>query len=60
MSGYSLGERQISISDQLGQVVYQAESSQDEIKIDYRLSPGLYIISVKQDSNQEYSKVIVK
>jgi len=60
MSGYSAGDRQIRITDQLGQVVYQTTSPQDKIEISNKLTSGLYIISVRQGTRQDNTRVMVE
>jgi uncharacterized repeat protein (TIGR03803 family) len=60
MSGYSASEKEISICDQLGRIVYQAVSAQDMLQVTTKLSPGLYTVSVTQDTRRGYARVVVE
>jgi hypothetical protein len=60
MSGYSTGEKQIGIYDQLGRVVYQVVSAQDMLQVTAKLSSGLYTASVTQGSQRGYARVVVE
>jgi hypothetical protein len=60
MTGYGGGEKQISIYDPLGQVVYQTISSLDKLQVSDKLSSGIYTVSVTQDSRREYARIVVE
>jgi hypothetical protein len=60
MTGYSVGERQISIYDQLGQVVYQTTASRDKLQVNNKLSPGVYTVMVVQDAQRANTRLIVQ
>jgi len=60
MSGYSIGERRINITDQLGRVVYITTSSQDKVQLSNKLSPGLYVVSIVQGVRHDYARVLVE
>jgi hypothetical protein len=60
MTGYSGGEKQISIYDQLGQIVYQTQSTKDKLQVSDKLSSGIYTVSVTQDSRREYARIVVE
>jgi N-acetylneuraminic acid mutarotase len=60
MSGYSSGDKQISISDQLGRIVYQTNSSQDKVEITNKLSLGIYVVSVDQNVRHDYTRIVVE
>lgn len=59
MTGYKVGEKQISIYDQLGQVVYQTVSMQDKIQVNENLSSGIYTVAVTQGTRQ-YTRVVIE
>jgi len=60
MTGYGGGDKQISIYDQLGQLVYQTHTSLDKLQVMDKLSSGIYTVSVTQDSRREYARVVVE
>jgi hypothetical protein len=60
MTGYSNGEKQISIYDQLGQIVYQTQTSQDKLQVGHKLSSGLYTVVVIQDAQRAYARIVVE
>ena len=59
MTGYNSGEKQISIYDQIGQVVYQTTSASDKVQVDQKLSSGIYTVAVTQGIRQ-YAKVVIE
>jgi len=59
MSGY-IGDKQISIYDQLGQIVYQTQSSQNKIVVNNKFASGIYSVSVIQGTSREYARVVVE
>jgi hypothetical protein len=60
MTGYGGGKKQISIYDQLGQIVYQTQSTKDKLQVSDKLSSGIYTVSVTQDSRREYARIVVE
>jgi len=60
MSGYSTEDKQISIYDEIGQPVYQTQSTQSKLVISSKLSSGLYTVSVIQGTSRENTRVVVE
>ena len=54
-----IGDKQISIYNDLGQLIYQTTSDQDKTEVTDVLSPGIYVVSVSQTSQREYAKIVV-
>ena len=60
ISAMATGEKQIRVYDDLGQVVYQTQSSQSKLAVNNKLTSGLYTISVTQGTSRWYTKIVVE
>jgi N-acetylneuraminic acid mutarotase len=59
MSSCGSGEKQINIYDQVGQLVYQASTSQNKIQISNILPAGLYEVSISDVSHSDHARIVV-
>jgi hypothetical protein len=58
MKGYKIGDKQVSIYNQLGQIVYQSVTLEDKIQVGTSLTSGLYIVEVTQDIQHSYARFV--
>ena len=59
-TGYESGDKQVTIYDQLGQLVYQNQSSEDKVQINTRLAQGVYNVMIADTKKKGYAKIAVE
>ena len=59
MTGYEMGEKQVDIYNQLGQVIDQIRTSEDQLQLN-KLPSGIYTIVVTQGTQRACTRMIVE